>query len=195
MKQAYRRCNLCFDKNVKEFSFSRSEDDSCVYVKAGGNIVTFLVLYVDNIILIGNDIPNLQEVNSWLGKCFAIKDLEEAAYILAIIILRDRSKRLTGLSQNTYFEKVLKHFSMENSKKGELSIQSNTKLSKTPSPSTDAEIAKMSRVSYASDIRSIMYAMTCTHSDVPFALSMVSRYQGNPGKAHWMAVKNILKYL
>jgi len=40
-----------------------------------------------------------------------------------------------------------------------------------------------------------MYAMTCTRPDVAFALSMVSRYQANPGKAHWTAVKNILKYL
>ncbi|KAK9053743.1 hypothetical protein SSX86_024817 [Deinandra increscens subsp. villosa] len=53
----------------------------------------------------------------------------------------------------------------------------------------------MSRVPYASAIGSIMYAMTCTRPDVSFALSMVSRYQGNPGKAHWVAVKNILKYL
>ncbi|KAJ9546436.1 hypothetical protein OSB04_018979 [Centaurea solstitialis] len=30
---------------------------------------------------------------------------------------------------------------------------------------------------------------------VSFALSMVSRYQGNPGESHWTAVKNILKYL
>ena len=37
--------------------------------------------------------------------------------------------------------------------------------------------------------------MTCTRPDVAFALSMVSRYQGNPGRAHWTAVKNILKYL
>ena len=40
-----------------------------------------------------------------------------------------------------------------------------------------------------------MYSMTCTRPDVAFALSMDSRYQGNPGKAHWTAVKNILKYL
>ena len=40
-----------------------------------------------------------------------------------------------------------------------------------------------------------MYAMTCTRHDVAFALSMVSRYQWNPGKAHWTALKNILKYL
>jgi len=92
-------------------------------------------------------------------------------------------------------DKVLKHFSMENSKKRELPIQSNTKLSKTQSPSTKAKIADMSQVPYASTVGSIMYAMTCTRPDVAFALSMVSRYQENPGRAHWIVVKNILKYL
>ena len=84
---------------------------------------------------------------------------------------------------------------MENSKKGELPIQSNAKLSETQSPSTEAEIAEMSRVPYTSAVGSIIYAMTCSRPDVAFALSMVSRYQGNPGRAHWTAVKNILKYL
>ena len=150
---------------------------------------------MDDILLIGNDIPTLQEVKSWLGKCFAMKDLGEAAYILGIRILRNRSKRLIGLSQSTYVDKVLKRFNMHNSKKGELPIQSNARLSKTQSPSTEAEIAEMSRLPYASAVGSIMYAMTCTRPDVAFALSMVSRYQGNPGKEHWTAVKNILKYL
>ena len=71
-----------------------------------------------------------------------MKDLGEAAYILGIRILRNRSRRLIGLSQSTYLDKVLKHFSMDNSKKGGLAIQSNTKLSKTQSPSTNAEMEK-----------------------------------------------------
>ena len=113
-------------------------------VKASGSIVIFLVLYVDDILLIGNDVPTLQEVKSWLSKCFAMKDLGEASYILGIRIVRERSNRLIGLSQNTYLDKVLKHFILENSKKGELPIQSNAKLSKTQSPSTKAQIEEMS---------------------------------------------------
>ncbi|KAI3739156.1 hypothetical protein L2E82_29553 [Cichorium intybus] len=74
LKQASRSWNLCFHEKVKEFGFSRSEDESCVYVKASGSIVTFLVLYVDDILLMGNDIPTLQNVKAWLGKCFAMKD-------------------------------------------------------------------------------------------------------------------------
>ena len=40
-----------------------------------------------------------------------------------------------------------------------------------------------------------MYAMLCTRPDVCLAISLVGRYQSNPGVDHWTAVKNILKYL
>ena len=53
----------------------------------------------------------------------------------------------------------------------------------------------MNPIPYASDIGSIMYAMLCTRPDVSYALSVTSRYQSNPGIGHWVAVKNILKYL
>ena len=53
----------------------------------------------------------------------------------------------------------------------------------------------MSKVPYASAIRSLMYAMLCKHPDICFAVGMVSRYQSNPGLAHWRAVKRILWYL
>ena len=59
LKQASRSWNLHFDEIVKEFGFLKNEDKPCVYKKASGNIVVFLILYVDDILLIGNDIPTL----------------------------------------------------------------------------------------------------------------------------------------
>ncbi|XP_038680956.1 secreted RxLR effector protein 161-like [Tripterygium wilfordii] len=53
----------------------------------------------------------------------------------------------------------------------------------------------MSKIPYAPAIGSIMYAMVCTRPDVSYALSVTSRYQGNPDECHWMTVKTILKYL
>ncbi|KAJ9566613.1 hypothetical protein OSB04_002579 [Centaurea solstitialis] len=100
LKQASRSWNLHFDERIKEFGFTKSEFEPCVYTKFSGSIVTFLGLYVDDILLIGNDIPTLQSVKAWLSKCFQMKDLGEAAYILGIKIYRNRSRRLIGLSQN-----------------------------------------------------------------------------------------------
>nr|GEX23710.1 hypothetical protein [Tanacetum cinerariifolium] len=60
----------------------------------------------------------LQGVKSYLGRCFAMKDLGEAAYILRIKIYKDRSRQLIGLCQSAYIEKILKRYCMENSKHG-----------------------------------------------------------------------------
>ncbi|GKA39418.1 retrotransposon protein, putative, ty1-copia subclass [Tanacetum coccineum] len=98
LKQASRSWNKRFDEEIKRFGFSQNLDEPCVYQKASGSNVTFLILYVDDIIIMGNHIPSLQSVKDYLGKCFAMKDLGEAAFILGIKIYRDRSKRLIGLS-------------------------------------------------------------------------------------------------
>ncbi|GJT50518.1 retrotransposon protein, putative, ty1-copia subclass [Tanacetum coccineum] len=159
-------------KYPKRFGFSRSEDESCIYVIVSGSVVVFLVLYVDDILLIGNDIPMLQSVKDRLGKCFAMKDLGDATYILGVKIYRDRLKRLIGLSQDMYLDKILKRFKMKNSKKGNLPLHHGINISKDLCPKINEELDKMSRVPHASAIRSIMYAMTYTRPDVSFALSM-----------------------
>ena len=124
-----------------------------------------------------------------------MKDLGEAAYILGIRIYKDRSQKLFGLSQSTYIDKVLRRFNMHDSKKGFIPMQHGLCLSKTQSPLTKEERDRMNKIPYASAIGSIMYAMLCTRPDVSYALSATSRYQSDPGDAHWVAVKNILKYL
>ena len=40
-----------------------------------------------------------------------------------------------------------------------------------------------------------MYAMLCTRPDIAFTVSVMSRYQSNPNKKRWIAMKNIFKYL
>nr|GFD08153.1 retrovirus-related Pol polyprotein from transposon TNT 1-94 [Tanacetum cinerariifolium] len=61
--------------------------------------------------------------------------------------------------------------------------------------STPEEVAYMKKVPYALAVGSIMYAVRCTRPDVAFAQNLVSRYQQNSRKLHWVAVKHILKYL
>ncbi|KAL0298882.1 UNVERIFIED_CONTAM: Retrovirus-related Pol polyprotein from transposon TNT 1-94 [Sesamum radiatum] len=53
----------------------------------------------------------------------------------------------------------------------------------------------MAKISYASAVGSLMYAMMCTRPDLCVAVGIVSRYHRNPGPEHWIAVKRILRYL
>jgi hypothetical protein len=160
-----------------------------------GSSVSFLVLYVDVILLIGKDVIILNSVKEYSNNNFSMKDMGEAAYVLGIKIYTDRSRRLLALSQSTYLDKVLKRFNMENSKKVDLPVVKGTSLSVTQSLGTGMEKSVMSSIPYASAIGSIMYAMLSTRPDVALALSLTSRYQSNRGMSHWTAVKNILKFL
>ncbi|GJW77110.1 retrotransposon protein, putative, ty1-copia subclass [Tanacetum coccineum] len=150
--------------------------------KASGSNVTFLILYIDDIIIMGNHILSLQSVKDYLGKCFAMKDLEEVAFILGIKIYRDRSKRLIGLGQNAYMDKILKRYKMDNSKRGHIPIQERLDLNKTQGASTPKKVKRMKNVPYASAVGSITYAVRCTRPDVAFAQNITSRFQQNPGE-------------
>ena len=63
-----------------------------------GSSVAFLILYVDDILLIRNDIEFPDSIKGYLNNNFSMKDLGEATYILGIKIYRDGSRRLIGLS-------------------------------------------------------------------------------------------------
>jgi hypothetical protein len=103
---------LHFDEVVKGFGFIMNVEECCVYKKVSGTAVVFLVLYVDDILLIGNDIPMMEAVKSSLRKSFSMKDLGEVAYILSIQLYRDRTKWLIGLSQDAYVDKILNWLNM-----------------------------------------------------------------------------------
>ncbi|GKD33720.1 retrotransposon protein, putative, ty1-copia subclass [Tanacetum coccineum] len=144
LKQASRSWNKRLDEESKKYGFTPNLDEPCIYKIASGSIIVFLNLYFDDILLMGNNIPMLQDVKYWLGKCFTMKDLD---------------------------------------------------LRKSQGPSTPAEVKRMKGVPYASTVGSIMYDVRCTRPDIAFSQNLTSRYQYNPSESHWIAVKNILKYL
>ena len=68
LKQASRSWNIKFDQSVKSFGFIQCPDEPFVYKRRSENVVVFLILYVDDILLIGNDVGTLSSVKVWLSK-------------------------------------------------------------------------------------------------------------------------------
>ena len=81
--QASRSWNIRFDELIKAYGFIQTVGEACIYKKVSGSSVAFLILYGDDILLMGNDIELLDSIKAYLNKCFSMKDLGEAAYILA----------------------------------------------------------------------------------------------------------------
>ena len=159
---------------IRYYDFNKNEDEPCVYKKITGTAIIFLVLYVDDILIIRNDVGMVSSVKAWLSKNFSMKDLGEANYVLGIHIYRDRLRRLLGLSQYMYIDTIVKRFGMENSKKGFILMRHRVQISKEHSPKTPEDRALIDEISYASTIGSIMYAILCTRADVTYSLSVMS---------------------
>ena len=155
----------------------------------------FLVLYVDDILLIGNGVGVMSSVKVWLSGQFDMKDLGEANFILGIKFWRDRKNKMLGLSQARYIDKVLERFSMQNSKKELLPFRHGVPLFNDQRPKTQEEVNMMGQIPYAFVVGILMYVMLCTRPNIYYSVGMVSQYQSNPGTKHWQAVKHILKYL
>ena len=66
LKQASRSWNIRFDKVIRTYDFIRNGEEPCIYKWANSFIIVFLVLYVNDILLIKNDVPALQEIKVWL---------------------------------------------------------------------------------------------------------------------------------
>ena len=98
LRQASQSWSIRFDEVITGLGFIKSEEDACLFKKLSGSSIVFLILYVDDILLIGNDVSMLNTVKESLNGKFSMKDLGEAVYILGIMIYRDRSRRLLGLS-------------------------------------------------------------------------------------------------
>uniref|UniRef100_A0A2N9HTN5 Integrase catalytic domain-containing protein n=1 Tax=Fagus sylvatica TaxID=28930 RepID=A0A2N9HTN5_FAGSY len=110
-------------------------------------------------------------------------------------LLETVQRNFFSLSQGTYIKKILECFHMHNSKPIDTPMEKGYILSLDQCPKNDEEKNQMSKVPYAPTIGSLMYAMLCTRLDICFAVGIVSRYQSNPGLAHWRVVKKILQYL
>ena len=78
LKQASRSWNIRFDGMVKSYGFEQNVDEPCVYKKINRKEVAFLVLYVDDILLIENDVGYLTDIKNWLANQFQMKYLGEA---------------------------------------------------------------------------------------------------------------------
>jgi hypothetical protein len=196
LKKDPRKWYLKFDGFMIERGYSICHYDHCVYFKRienGSYII--LLLYVDDMLVPGSNMQDINFLKNKLFNSFAMKDLGAANKIICMRITRDRKNHKLTLSQGEYIEKVLERFRMQNPKPVSTPLVNHLKLTKDMCPKTHEEIKYMSRVPYSSAVGSLMYVMVCTRPDISHAVGVVSGYMNNQGKEHWLVVKWILKYL
>lgn len=194
LKQAPRQWNKCFDQCMVKHGFVKSEFDLCVYLKklADGSYI-YLLLYVDDMLLVSKRMSDVNEVKEMLGREFDMKDLGPARRILGMDIERDRKNGVLKLSQSRYIKKVLQVFRMDQAHPVTTPLSAHFKLVSVDDD--DQDVGSGEEFPYSNAVGSIMYAMTGTRPDLAFAVGVVSRFMSRPDAKHWAAVQWILRYM
>ena len=180
LKQAPHQWNKCFDQFMIKNGFVKSEFDLCVYMKKlkdGGYV--YLLLYVDDMLLVAREMTEITKVKEMLAKEFDMKDLGSAKRILGMDIERDRAGGVLKLSQSSYLKKVLQVYIMGEAKCVSTPIGAQFKL-KALKEGEQGFAGSDDEVPYANAVGSIMYAMISTRPDLAFGVGLVSRFMSNP---------------
>lgn len=172
--------------------FSRMEADHSVFVTQEGIRGLVVIVYVDDLLIVGKDRRAIQGLKNALHQKFSTTELGPVGHYLGMVVTRDRVAGTITLTQTGYVGKVLKEFGMD-----------DAKPAATPMETGEAPLEKQSietatpveAVRYQSAVGSLMYLMTTTRPDIAFAVSMVSRFAQSPNDSHWKAVKRIMRYL
>ena len=165
LKQAPRAWYAKMDRFLLDNGFSRCHCDNTVYTKKVGKYFTILVLYVDDIILIGSDPNHINHVKSSLKKKFEMTDLGHLDYFLGLQVLQ--SKEGIIISQSKYACDLLHHFHMEDCKLAPSPFQYGVKLSVTcTTPEVEATL-------YRQLVGKILY-LTHTHPNLSFTIGLVA---------------------
>ena len=166
LKQFLRQWYIRFHNTIMAYDFVMISEDNCVYIKRPKNQFVILLLYVDNILIAESSVEFVKIVKNWLSSSFKMKYMGKAAYILGVKILKDRSKKSLYLSQETYVNKILKRFYIQDCKSLDTPIVKSEVLSDKVCLKTLQEKEQMEHVPFASANGSLIYAMMCTKPNI-----------------------------
>ncbi|GJX97393.1 ribonuclease H-like domain-containing protein [Tanacetum coccineum] len=163
----------------------QNKTDSSLFIFHKGPDTTYLLLYVDDIILTASSTSLLQRIISSLHAEFAMTDLGPLNYFLGISATRTTSGIF--LSQKKYATEILEQAQMLNCNPCRTPVDTEKKLGPEGSPVTDPTL-------YRSLAGSLQY-LTFTRPDLSYAVQQLCLYMHDPREPHLNAMKRVLRYL
>ena len=202
LKQAGRVWWQLLTSFLLEWGFKQSTIDVCLYTytSPSGSIL-WLLVWVDDTIIVDNDNDLRERFVSDLGKRFPIEDKHDLEWILGVKVSRDRKKRALTLSQEMYVQDLCKrHASLIEglTKRFDSPADPKAALSPEQSPqagSTEWMDMQSRRADYMALVGGYLWLANVTRPEIAYIASQLARFVSNPGKVHYAAAIRVLLYL
>jgi hypothetical protein len=178
LRQAPRAWNAKLDATLSSLGFKRYSLEHGVYRRGSTESFLLVGVYVDDLVITGCNIDEIIEFKTQMKERFEMSDLGLLSYYLGIEV-QQRQGEIT-LTQEAYAGKILERAGL-----------STCNPCSTPEGGDNAII---DATEYRSLIGSLCYLVN-TRPDIAHVVGIVSRHMEAPGKEHWAAVKQILRYI
>lgn len=169
-----------------ELGFFNSKSDLSLFIYNKDGILFYILVYVDDIILTGNNTQFRQHVVTSLGNKFSLKELSDLHYFLGVEVIP--VKQGLFLSQNRYVHDLLTRLKMTSAKEVQtpMAVSAQLLLNDGTAPCDPTE--------YRHTIGSLQY-LSLTRPDIGFAINRLAQYMHQPTVSHWQHVKRLLRYV
>ncbi|RVW17578.1 Retrovirus-related Pol polyprotein from transposon RE1 [Vitis vinifera] len=185
LKQSPRAWFDRFAKVIKNQGYQQGQSDHTMFFKQSNDgRMTILIVYVDDIILTGDDTGEVERLKKVLATEFEVKDLGQMRYFLGMEVAR--SRKGISISQRKYVLDLLTKTGMLGCKPSDTPIKARNRMESDGKP--------VDREKYQRLVGRLIY-LSHTRPDIAFAVSVVSQYMHSPKESHLEAVYKILRYL
>ncbi|KAJ3701404.1 hypothetical protein LUZ61_005109 [Rhynchospora tenuis] len=175
LKQAPRAWFHKLKRFLLDHSFTCAQSDHSLFIFQTNDIIIYLLVYVDDIVITGNSEHTIQKLMTLLDNTFSIKNLGTLNYFLGIEV--QHQPHSLHLSQTRYLKSILQRASMTGAKPCQTPMQSGVQISKfSGTPMEDAQL-------YRSIVGALQYA-TITRPDLTFAVNKAAQFMAVPTDNH-----------
>ncbi|KAM7496324.1 hypothetical protein LguiA_020738 [Lonicera macranthoides] len=186
LKQAPRAWFEKFSTAILQHGFSQSAHDPAMFTCSSTHGIVILLLYVDDMVITGDDLNGICRLKDYLCSCFEMKDLGVLRYFLGIEV--DHSSTGYFLSQVKYAYDIITRTGLTDNKTADTPLEMNVKLS-----SSDGTLLHNPTL-YRQLVGSLNY-LTITRPDISHAVHIVSQFMSAPRSIHFAAVLRIIRYI
>lgn len=188
LKQAARVWNQRIDAALKSMGFHQSSADPCLYLRIVNGMYSYILIYVDDIVVVCRTEQEYQKLVTVLSKSFKIVELGDLTFFLGIHVRRDADRFF--LNQKSYVRKLLSRFNMVNCKASRVPMASGFVQQKEEDSDSLADGQQ-----YQSLIGALLYIAVNTRPDIAISTSILGRRVTKPTTADWNEAKRVLRYL
>ncbi|GJU00031.1 putative RNA-directed DNA polymerase [Tanacetum coccineum] len=189
LKQSPRQWNAKLTSVLVENGFCQSKSDYSLYTKSVGDVFLALLVYVDDIIVTGNNAEEIEKFKVFLKGKFKIKDLGKLKYFLGIEVV-DTSSGIC-LNQRKYVLDLLSEYGMLACKPSKTPLVSKLSIS---NEETENDSLLENVTDYQKLMGKLIY-LTHTRPDISYAVHCLSQFMHSPLNSHLKIAFKILRYL